>query len=86
MLHGFVGEQIDDWRQARLLVKRIAESYRLPYYTLTPTFSVCPVHGYIAGRHEYCPYEHSQEDLDQYGVTVENKEAEAEVQEWQKTP
>ena len=86
VLHGFVGEQIDDWRQARLLVKRIAESYRLPYYTLTPTFSVCPVHGYIAGRHEYCPYEHSQEDLDQYGVTVENKEVEAEVQQWQKTP
>ncbi len=80
VLHGFIGEQIDDWRQARLLVKRIAESYRLPYYTLTPTFSVCPVHGYIAGRHEYCPYEHSQEDLDRYGIIVEEKEPELEVE------
>jgi len=80
VLHGFIGEQIDDWRQARLLVKRIAERYRLPYYTLTPTFSVCPVHGYIAGRHEYCPYEHSQEDLDRYGIIVEEKEAELEVE------
>jgi len=80
VLHGFIGEQIDDWRQARLLVKRIAETYRLPYYTLTPTFSVCPVHGYIAGRHDYCPYEHSQEDLDRYGIVVEEKEPELEVE------
>jgi ribonucleoside-triphosphate reductase len=70
VLHGFIGEQIDDWRQARLLVRRIAENYRLPYYTLTPTFSICPVHGYIAGEHPYCPYEHSQEDLEQYGNTI----------------
>jgi ribonucleoside-triphosphate reductase len=70
VLHGFIGEQIDDWQQARLLVRRIAENYRLPYYTLTPTFSICPVHGYIAGEHPYCPYEHSQEDLEQYGNTI----------------
>jgi anaerobic ribonucleoside-triphosphate reductase len=70
VLHGFIGEEIDDWRQARLLVRRIAESYRLPYYTLTPTFSICPIHGYIPGRHEYCPYEHSEDDLDRYGTTV----------------
>jgi ribonucleoside-triphosphate reductase len=70
VLHGFIGEEIDDWRQARLLVQRIAESYRLPYYTLTPTFSICPIHGYIPGRHEYCPYEHSEGDLDRYGTTL----------------
>jgi ribonucleoside-triphosphate reductase len=68
VLHGFVGEQIDDWRQARLLVRRIAERYRLPYYTLTPTFSICPVHGYIAGEHAFCPYDHSDEDLERYGM------------------
>jgi ribonucleoside-triphosphate reductase len=68
VLHGFIGEQIDDWRQARLLVRRIAENFRLPYYTLTPTFSVCPVHGYISGEHEYCPYEHSAQDVERFGV------------------
>ena len=72
VLHGFIGEQIDDWRQARLLVRRIAENYRLPYYTLTPTFSICPVHGYIAGAHQYCPYEHSEQDLERYGVEVKD--------------
>ena len=68
VLHGFVGEQIDDWRQARLLVRRIAQRYRLPYYTLTPTFSVCPVHGYIPGEHAFCPYDHSAEDLERFGT------------------
>jgi len=71
VLHGFIGEQIDDWRQARLLVRRIAERYRLPYYTLTPTFSICPVHGYIPGEHPFCPYDHSEEDLERFGTSVE---------------
>ncbi len=71
VLHGFLGEQIDDWRQARLMVRRIAENFRLPYYTLTPTFSICPVHGYIPGAHEFCPYPHDEETLEQYGVSVE---------------
>ncbi len=79
VLHGFVGEQIDDWRQARLMVRRIAENFRLPYYTLTPTFSICPVHGYIAGEHEYCPYEHSEQDMDRYGVEVNGSELLSEV-------
>jgi anaerobic ribonucleoside-triphosphate reductase len=69
VLHGFIGEQLDDWKQARLLVRRIAENFRLPYYTLTPTFSICPVHGYIAGEHMYCPYEHSEQDLERFGVS-----------------
>ena len=71
VLHGFLGEQIDDWRQARLLVRRIAENFRLPYFTLTPTFSICPVHGYIPGEHAHCPYEHTEEDLAQFGVTMQ---------------
>ncbi len=70
VFHGFLGEQIDDWRQARLLVRRIAENFHIPYFTLTPTFSICPVHGYIPGKHTYCPYEHTEEELDRFGVTV----------------
>ncbi len=68
VLHGFLGERIEDWRQARLLVKRIAENFSLPYYTLTPTFSICPVHGYIPGEHPYCPHDHSDEELERFGV------------------
>jgi ribonucleoside-triphosphate reductase len=68
VLHVFLGEQITDWRQARLLVRRIAENYRLPYYTLTPTFSICPVHGYIPGRHAICLHKHSTDDLANFGV------------------
>ena len=63
VFHTFLGERIDDWRQARLLVRRIAENFRLPYYTLTPTFSICPVHGYIPGEHFRCPYDHAEEEL-----------------------
>jgi ribonucleoside-triphosphate reductase len=70
VLHAFLGERIDDWRQARLLVQRIAERYQLPYFTITPTFSVCPVHGYLPGEHRYCPHEHSAEELERFGVAV----------------
>jgi len=63
VFHAFLGERIDDWRQACLLVRRIAENFRLPYYTLTPTFSICPIHGYISGEHFYCPHDHAEEEL-----------------------
>ena len=63
VFHTFLGERIDDWRQARLLVRLIAENFRLPYYTLTPTFSICPVHGYISGEHVHCPYDHTPEEV-----------------------
>jgi ribonucleoside-triphosphate reductase len=56
VFHGFLGERLEDWKSARLLVRRIAENFHLPYFTLSPTFSVCPVHGYIAGEHFSCPY------------------------------
>lgn len=55
VLHGFIGEQISDWKMARDLVKKIAENFKLPYFTLTPTFSICPRHGYLSGEHEFCP-------------------------------
>ncbi|MDP8255821.1 MAG: ribonucleoside triphosphate reductase [Candidatus Alcyoniella australis] len=56
VLHGFIGEKINNPEACKLLVRRIAENFRLPYYSITPTFSICPVHGYIAGEHFECPY------------------------------
>lgn len=55
VFHGFVGEKISSWEACRELVKKIAYNFKLPYYTITPTFSICPVHGYVAGEHRYCP-------------------------------
>ena len=55
VFHVFVGERIPDPDACKLLVRRIAENFRLPYYTITPTFSVCPDHGYIAGESFRCP-------------------------------
>ena len=56
VFHGFLGERLEDWRSARLLVKRIAENFHLPYFTVSPTFTICPVHGYIPGEHFACPH------------------------------
>jgi ribonucleoside-triphosphate reductase len=75
VLHVFQGEHLDDWRQARRLVRVIAERFRLPYYSLTPTFSICPVHGYIPGNHKYCPHEHSKEELVRFGRISKNQDA-----------
>jgi ribonucleoside-triphosphate reductase len=55
VLHGFVGERLPSAESTKNLVKKIAENFHLPYFTITPTFSVCPVHGYVEGEHEYCP-------------------------------
>lgn len=68
VLHIFLGERLHHGKQARRLVRLITENYRLPYFTITPTFSICPVHGYIPGEHFYCPYEHTAEELARYGV------------------
>jgi anaerobic ribonucleoside-triphosphate reductase len=54
VLHMFLGEEPSP-RAVKKLIRKVAENYHLPYYTITPTFSVCPIHGYIAGEHEYCP-------------------------------
>ena len=70
VFHAFIGERVDDWRQARLLVRRIAERFHLPYFTLTPTFSVCPVHGYLPGEQRFCPHEHAEGELQRWGVPV----------------
>jgi len=55
VFHGFVGERMPSIQATKKLVKRIAENFHLPYFTITPTFSVCPKHGYIEGEHEFCP-------------------------------
>ena len=55
VLHIFVGEAMPDIESTKALVRKVAENYHLPYYTISPTFSVCPVHGYIPGEHQYCP-------------------------------
>ncbi len=57
VLHCFVGEAISSGKACKKLVKRIAENYKLPYYTITPTFSICPEHGYVKGSHTSCPIE-----------------------------
>ncbi|MDP1620168.1 MAG: ribonucleoside triphosphate reductase, partial [bacterium] len=55
VLHGFLGERVMDIETTRNLVRKIAENYSLPYFTLTPTFSICPVHGYLNGEQSNCP-------------------------------
>lgn len=55
IFHTFLGERMTDWKAARNLVRKIAQNTRLPYFSITPTFSVCPVHGYIKGEHFTCP-------------------------------
>ncbi|MBQ4300457.1 MAG: ribonucleoside triphosphate reductase, partial [Lachnospiraceae bacterium] len=56
VFHAFLGEKLDSWDTAAKLVKTIAENYKIPYYTLSPTYSVCKEHGYIAGEHFTCPH------------------------------
>lgn len=55
VLHFFLGERLTNGEYAKVFVRKIIENFRLPYMTLTPTFSICPKHGYIPGEHEYCP-------------------------------
>ena len=70
VLHGYLGERLPDGETAKKLVKKIVDNYKLPYFTITPTFSICPKHGYLAGEHKYCPkcdeeigYKETVEDL-----------------------
>jgi ribonucleoside-triphosphate reductase len=76
VLHGFLGEKIDDIEQTKTLVKTIVDNYKLPYFTITPTFSICPKHGYLKGEHKYCPKcdkEIGYSEEDELSVKVENK-------------
>lgn len=55
VFHAFLGEKLPDWKAAASLVRTIAQNYKLPYYTLSPTYSICKSHGYLAGEHFTCP-------------------------------
>ena len=56
VFHTFLGEKLPDWKAAAKLVKVIADNYKLPYYTISPTYSVCKDHGYLAGEQKICPH------------------------------
>ena len=55
VFHAFLGEKLPDWKAAANLVRTIAENYKLPYYTMSPTYSICKSHGYLIGEHFTCP-------------------------------
>ena len=55
VFHAFLGEKLPDWKAAADLVRKIAENFKLPYYTMSPTYSICQDHGYISGEHFTCP-------------------------------
>ncbi|MCQ2483173.1 MAG: ribonucleoside triphosphate reductase [Clostridia bacterium] len=55
VFHAFLGERLPDWKAAASLVRKIAENYSLPYYTMSPTYSICQAHGYLAGEVKTCP-------------------------------
>lgn len=56
VFHTFLGEKLPDWRSAASLVRKIAENYKLPYYTMSPTYSICKNHGYLPGEQFKCPH------------------------------
>ena len=56
VFHTFLGQKLDNWKATAELVRKIAENYRLPYYTMSPTYSVCPQHGYLTGEVKECPH------------------------------
>ena len=56
VFHVFLGERLNNWKSAAALVRKIAENYHLPYYTLSPTYAVCPDHGYLSGEVKVCPH------------------------------
>lgn len=56
VFHSFLGEKLPDWKAAAKLVKTIASNYKLPYYTMSPTYSICKTHGYLVGEQKTCPH------------------------------
>ena len=55
VFHIFLGERAPSREAAKQLIKKVTTNYRMPYFSLTPSFSICPIHGYLDGEHEYCP-------------------------------
>jgi ribonucleoside-triphosphate reductase len=80
VLHGFIGERIKDIESCKKLVKKICESFHLPYFTITPTFSICPKHGYLQGEHKYCPKRDAENGYDELAEKIEVQVAPTESQ------
>ena len=81
MFHSFLGEAITDWRACRNLVKSIANNYRIPFFTISPTFSICPVHGYLNGEEFNC---HKCAEEERKNISKEIKKLEKEKEELMK--
>jgi anaerobic ribonucleoside-triphosphate reductase len=78
VFHCFVGERLDG-ESVKKIVKKVAESFRLPYFTITPTFSICPIHGYLTGEHNYCPV--CDKDIEMRKLKVEADKSQSEKQQ-----
>lgn len=63
VFHGFLGERVEDITTCKKLISTVMENYRIPYFTVSPTFSVCPEHGYLSGEHFTCPYCHQDAEV-----------------------
>jgi ribonucleoside-triphosphate reductase len=79
VIHGFLGESLADTASLKNLVKKIAEQFHLPYFTISPTFSICPIHGYLAGKHSFCPkcdndIDKQKSELEKQGIRVKVEE------------
>lgn len=70
VLHGFLAEKLPNPEGTKKLVKKIAENFHLPYYTLTPTYSICPIHGYLPGEHQRCPKCKNGQECEVYSRVV----------------
>lgn len=70
VFHIFLGEKMPDIQSTKNLIRKVAENYEMPYYTLSPVFSICPIHGYIPGEHHYCP-----KCDEEKGINQESEEA-----------
>jgi len=77
VFHGFLGESIKDWKSCMELVKAICSNYRLPYFTISPTYSICPCHGYLEGEHFSCP--HCEKELEAAKRELKKLEEERET-------
>jgi ribonucleoside-triphosphate reductase len=79
VVHVFMGERIDSAEACKKLVKKIAYNFHLPYFTMTPTFSICPTHGYIEGEHFCCPHTADSAEIQSAEEVRENVETREEV-------
>jgi ribonucleoside-triphosphate reductase len=71
VVHLYIGEEIGSTKVVKEFVRKVVENFRLPYFSITPVFSICPVHGYLPGVYWYCPYTHTEEELQKYGIEIE---------------